>query len=304
VQQTIAWETLRPAPPPALPVRVGKGLIKFCRKKPLGALGGAIVLLLLFAAVFGPFVAPYRYDEYQLGRRTRLQPPSAEHLMGTDQLGRDVFSRLLYGARISVFIGLGVVLISTVLSTTISVVSGYYVTSIDLVLQRVLEIWIAMPDLIILIALMGIYGANPLTLVLTVGILRGLGGSRLLRGMVIQLRGAPYVEAARACGASDTRILVHHILPNIFFLIVVGATAGVAGAIAAEAGLAVLGFGISPTYPTWGVMIQASREFLRTAPWMAIFPVMALSLVIYGFGLLGDALRDVVDPRLRGGRGA
>ena len=300
MQDAITWETIRPRPVRPLPVRLATGVVKFIKRKPLGALGGFIILLLLLAAIFGPMVAPYRYDEYQLGRRTRLQGPSGEHLMGTDQLGRDVFSRLLYGARISVFIGIGVVLISTIISTTISVVSGYYVTSLDLVLQRILEIWIAMPDLIILIALMGLYGANPVTLVVTVGINRGLGGSRILRSLVISLRGSPFIEAAKACGASDTRILVHHILPNILFLIVIGATAGVAGAIATETALAVLGFGISPTYPSWGQMIQGSREFLRTAPHMAIFPVLALSLVIYGFNLFGDALRDIVDPRLRG----
>ena len=300
MQDAITWETIRPQPARPLPARLATGVVKFVKRKPLGALGGVIILLLLLAAIFGPMVAPYRYDEYQLGRRTRLQGPSGEHLMGTDQLGRDVFSRLLYGARISVFIGIGVVLISTIISTTISVVSGYYVTSLDLVLQRILEIWIAMPDLIILIALMGLYGANPVTLVVTVGINRGLGGSRILRSLVISLRGSPFIEAAKACGASDTRILVHHILPNILFLIVIGATAGVAGAIATETALAVLGFGISPTYPSWGQMIQGSREFLRTAPHMAIFPVLALSLVIYGFNLFGDALRDIVDPRLRG----
>ena len=302
MQDAITWETIRPRPVRPLPVRLAMGVVKFVKRKPLGALGGFIILLLLFAAIFGPMLAPYRHDEYQLGRRTRLQSPSREHLMGTDQLGRDVFSRLLYGARISVFIGISVVLIATLISTTISVVSGYYVTSLDLVLQRMLEIWIAMPDLIILIALMGLYGASPVTLVVTVGVNRGLSGSRILRSLVISLRGSPFIEAAKACGASDMRILVHHILPNILFLIVIGATAGVAGAIATETALAVLGFGISPTYPSWGQMIQASREFLRTAPHMAIFPVLALSLVIYGFNLFGDALRDIVDPRLRGGR--
>jgi len=300
VQDAITWNAAETLPDPPLPARIARGTLTFIRRKPLGALGAAIILLLLLAAVLGPAFAPYRHDEYQLGRRYRLQPPSREHLMGTDQLGRDIFSRLLYGARISVFIGVGVVAISIALSTVLSVVSGYYVSTADLVIQRLVEVWAAMPQLIILIALMAIYGANPLTLVLTIGVSIGLAGSRVIRGVVIGLRGSPFIEAAKACGASDTRILLHHILPNVLFLIVVGATAGVAAAITAEAGLAVLGFGISPTYPSWGRMIQDSREFLRVAPWMAIFPVIALSLVIYGFGLFGDALRDITDPRLRG----
>jgi peptide/nickel transport system permease protein len=298
MHQVTTWDHLRP--PGAGPARIVQGLWRLVRRKPLGTFGGVLVLVLLAAAVFGPMVAPYRYDEYELSRKTRLKGPSRAHLMGTDQLGRDIFSRILYGARISVFIGLGVVVIATVLSTAISVVSGYYVTTVDLFLQRAIEIWVAMPDLILIIAMMGIYGANPLTLVIVLGINRGLGGSRVLRGLVISLRTAPYVEAAKASGAGDLRILVHHILPNILFLVIVGATAAVAGAIAIETGLAVIGLGVSPTYPTWGRMIQDAREFLRVAPHMVVFPVLVLAITIYGFSLLGDALRDIFDPRLRG----
>jgi len=293
--------------------RTPRNLYRFARRKPLGAFGAVLVAMLLFMAVFGagitvpivglhiPSFAPYHYNEYQLGKH-KLESPSASHIMGTDQLGRDVFSRLLYGARISFSIGLGVFGISAVLSTALTLVSGYYVTSVDLVLQRIVEIFHVLPELIILISLFAVYGATPLTLVLTLGILRGFQTSRVLRSLVIGVRGMPYIEATKSLGASDRRILYRHVLPNVFYLIVVSATAAVSGAIQAEAGLAIIGFGLDPTYPSWGVMLNNSREFLRVAPHLAVFPALFLAMTIFGFRLLGDALRDVLDPRLRGSR--
>jgi peptide/nickel transport system permease protein len=173
---------------------------------------------------------------------------------------------------------------------------------VDLILQRFIEVFGVLPDLIILISLMAIYGATPWTFVLTLGILNGVNTSRVLRSVVIGLRGMPFIEAAKAIGADDRRILLKYIFPNVFFLIIVGATAGVSGAIIAEAGLAIIGFGLDPTFPTWGTLINNSREFLRIAPHMAVFPAIMLAMTIFGFRLLGDALRDVLDPRLRGSR--
>jgi peptide/nickel transport system permease protein len=304
------WAGFETKPP--LHRRIPENLVKFAQRKPLGAFGGLLVLILVFMALAGgglsgiverdfPSIAPFHYNEYKLGQ-DRLDGPSAEHVMGTDQLGRDVFSRLLYGAGVSVTIGLGVFLLSSVLSTTLTLVSGYYVTSVDLILQRILEIFGVLPDLVILISLMGIYGANPLTFVLTLGVLSGLNTSRVLRSVVIGLRAQPYIEAAKSIGANDRRILTRYILPNVFFLIIVGATSGISGAIAAEAGLAIIGFGLNPSFPTWGTMLNASREYLRVAPWLAIAPAIMLGMTIFGFRLLGDALRDVLDPRLRGSR--
>lgn len=297
---------------PPLYKRIPLNLLKFTRRKPLGAFGGFLIVVLLFMAVAGgglsgvinrdmPSIAPYHYNEYQLGK-ARLESPSSTHPFGTDQLGRDVFSRLLYGAGVSITIGVGVFLLSTGLSTTLTLVSGYYVTSVDLILQRIVEIFGVLPDLIILISLMAIYGANPATFIITLGVLNGINTSRVLRAVIIGLRGMPYIEAAKAVGATDRRILTRYILPNVFFLIIVGATSGISGAIAAEAGLAVIGFGLNPNFPTWGTMLNASREFLRVAPWLAIFPAVMLAMTIFGFRLLGDALRDVLDPRLRGSR--
>lgn len=223
--------------------------------------------------------------------------------MGTDELGRDVFSRLLYGARLSLFIGLGVVLISSLISTAISLLSGFYVTTADLLLQRVVEIVSLLPDLIIIVSLFSIYGATPLTLVVTVGVLQGFHGSRVLRSLVISTRGNAFVDAARSLGASDLRIMLRHVLPNVLFWVIISGTGAIAAAIALEAGLAILGFSVQPGVPTWGNMINASRQNLRTAPHLAIFPALVLALTIFGFRLLGDSLRDVLDPRLRGARG-
>lgn len=296
---------------PGLLRRMPRNLYRFTRRKPLGAFGGFIIALLVFMAIFGagfkvgpvkvPSLAPYHYNEYEL-LKNYLQKPSRSHIMGTDEIGRDVFSRILYGARLSVFIGLGVFSISITLQTTISVISAYYVTSLDLILQRITDIFGFLPDLVILISLMGIYGANPVTLIVTLGILNGINTSRVLRSLVIGIRGLPYIEAAKAIGASDSRVIVRHIFPNIAYYVIIQATGAISAAIAAEAGLAIIGLGLDPTYPTWGNMMNASREFLRTAPHLAIAPGLMLALTIFGFRLLGDALRDVLDPRLRGSR--
>jgi len=304
------WTGFEQKPP--LYRRVPLNLLKFAKNKPLGAFGGALVLFLILMALSGgglvavinedvPSIAPYRFDEYTLGQ-DRLKGPSAGHPFGTDQLGRDVFSRLLYGAGVSITIGVGVFLLSSTLSTSLTLISGYYVTSVDLILQRLVEIFGVLPDLVILISLMAIYGANPATFIITLGVLNGINTSRVLRSVIIGLRGQPFIEAAKSIGASDKRILRHYILPNVFFLIIIGATGGISGAIAAEAGLAIIGFGLNPGFPTWGTMLNASREYLRVAPWLAIAPAIMLAFTIFGFRLLGDALRDVLDPRLRGSR--
>ncbi len=289
-------------------------LVWFCARKPLGALGGVLVLLLLLMALLGPGLrigpvqvprlAPYHYNEYDIARAhlERFQPPSLEHPMGTDQRGRDVLSRLLYGARISVAIGLGAFVIATVISTTLTLVSAYYVRSVDLVLQRLIEMVNFVPDLLVIGAIFAVKGATPLTLAMTLGVLGGLNTGRVLRAEVIRIRGLPYVDASRAMGASDWRIIFRHILPNVMFWIIVSATNSVSVAIVAEANLAVLGFGLDPSLPTWGNMLDESREHVRQAPHLAIFPGLMVAMTIFGFRLLGDALRDVLDPRLHGAR--
>lgn len=297
-------------------VKIVQGLYKFARRKPLGAFGAILVVLIMFITVFGPgsvpprevfgfgltvpSPAPYSYKEYKLGE-AQLEGPSWKHLMGTDQLGRDVFSRLMFGAGISVWIGVSVFAITTTQSTLLTLFTAYYIRSVDLIVNRLIEIFGFLPDLILIIALFSIYGATPFTMIGTLGFLGGINTSRMLRAVIIGLRGQPFIEATKSIGASDRRIILKHIFPNVAFLIIIGATGAIAGAVQIEAGLAIIGFGLDPTYPSWGNMMNSSREVLRTAPHMAIFPALFLATTIFGFRLLGDALRDVLDPRLRGG---
>lgn len=294
-----------------LHTRMVRGIITFSRRKPLGAFGALLVLIPLFASFFlpgldlgiieTPRILKYGGEDYQLGQKL-LEGPSWEHPMGTDWRGRDLFARLMDATRMSFMLGGAIFFISTIISTTITVVSSYYINSIDLIMQRVVEIVGFLPDLVLLIALFSIYGATPLTFILTLGILGGFNTSRILRSLVIQVRSMPYIEAAKTLGASDRRIILRHILPQIAFLIIVFVTGGLALALLVEAGLALLGFGLPPNIPTLGNLLNGSREFLRVAPHLAIFPSLILFMILLGSRLLGDALRDVLDPRLRGSR--
>jgi len=306
VAEAVPWEVSQP---PRIDKRVYRGLVSFTRRKPLGMVGAVLLLIPIIASIFLPgldlglFELPrlvkYKYDHYELGENV-LEGPSWDHPFGTDQLGRDLFSRLLYGSRMSYLIGGGVLLISSVLSTTLTIVSAYYIRTVDLIMQRIVEIIGFLPDLILLIALFSIYGATPITLILTLGILNGIQTGRILRSVVIGVRAMPYIEAAKMLGASDKRIIFRHVLPQLGYLIIITATGGLATAILVESGLAILGFGLSPTFPTFGNLLNDSRQYLRAGPHLVIFPGCVLFMVLLGSRLLGDALRDVLDPRLRG----
>ena len=297
--------------PPPVYVRASRALLTFCRRKPLGAFGGVLLMIPLLASILLPGVdlgivqlpqvTRYASDDYELGKGI-LEGPSADHWMGTDVRGRDLFARLLDGTRMSFIIGGSIFLISTVLSTAIVLFSAYYVRTVDLVAQRIVEIFGFLPDLILLVALFSVFGASPLTFILTVGLLRGVDTSRILRSLVIQVRAMPFIEAAKSIGATNNRIILRHVFPQVFFLIILAVTSGIAFALLIEAGLAILGFGINPTIPTLGNLLNGSRQYLRTAPWLAIAPGMVLFMILLGARLLGDALRDVLDPRLRGSK--
>jgi peptide/nickel transport system permease protein len=292
----------------SVPARIVGGLVSFARRKPLGAFGAMLILVPVFLAIFGPGISigpitipgiTQDYRAYSLGEDV-LVGPSSEHIMGTDAIGRDLFARLVYGARWSFIIGGSVFVISSSISVTMTIVSAYFIRSADLILQRVIEIINFLPDLILIISLFSIYGATPITLILTLGVLRGFDTSRVLRSLVISVRGMPFVEAARSLGATDGRIIRRHILPQVAFFIIVAATGQLAAAVLVESGLAILGFGLDPNYPTFGNLLNASRQFLRSAPHLAIFPGLVIFMILLGSRLLGDALRDVLDPRLRG----
>ncbi len=274
----------------------------FCRRKPLGALGGLIVLVLLLLALFAPWIAPYSYDETIPG--ARMKAPGAQFWMGTDNLGRDVFSRVVYGAGVSVTVGFGAVLLANVFATLIGITSGYFGGAYDICVQRVVDAWQSFPFLVVILSMMAVLGPGLLNLVLALGVLGAAAGSRVIRGTTISVMQNTYVEAARALGAGHLRIMLRYVLPNVAATIIILATIGLGAAILAESALSFLGFGVPPPFPSWGAMLSGSgRSFMYRAPWMAIWPGAAISLAVFGFNMLGDALRDVLDPRLRGGGG-
>ena len=278
----------------------------FARRKPLGAIGGAIVLVMIFTAIFAEQIAPYPYDA---GRGVdRLQGPSRSHLLGTDNLGRDIFSRIVYGARISIAVGFGAVLVGTGLATILGILSGYYSGLFDLFFQRLIDAWIAFPAIILLACLVTISttrNTDPVTSIAIVAVALGLvvagGSSRVVRSSVISIRDMPYMEAARCVGCGNWYIIRRYVLPNVLAPIMILATVQLGAAILAESTLSFLGFGVKPPMPAWGSMLAGSgRQYFLVAPALAIWPGLAISLAVFGFNMLGDALRDVLDPRLRG----
>jgi peptide/nickel transport system permease protein len=301
-------ETVQTIPIPdavASPVRRPRPLglvLLFCRRKPLGAIGAALVLGLIIMAVFANRIAPYTYDETIRG--ARMKPPSAQFWMGTDNLGRDIWSRVVYGARISVTVGFATIALTTLLATIIGVSSAYLGGTYDILVQRVVDAWISFPALVIVLSLVAALGPGLLNLILALSILGAAGTSRVIRGAALSTMQNPYVEAARALGSGHWRIILHHVLPNVLATVIIVATIGLGTVILAESALSFLGFGIPPPYPSWGGMLSGSgRSFMYRAPWMALFPGAAISLAVFGFNMFGDALRDLLDPRLRGSSG-
>jgi peptide/nickel transport system permease protein len=275
---------------------------QFARRKPLGAIGGVIVLALLVMAVFANQIAPYSYE--QSIRGARMKPPSAQFWMGTDNISRDIWSRVVYGARISVTVGFATVALATLLATAIGISSAYLGGAYDIVVQRVVDAWMSFPALVVILSLIAALGPGLLNLILALSILGAASASRVIRGAALSVIANPYIEAARALGAGHVRIILRYVLPNVLATILILSTIGLGTVILAETGLSFLGFGIPPPYPSWGGMLSGSgRSFMYYAPWMALFPGAAISLAVFGFNMLGDALRDVLDPRLRGGSG-
>jgi len=271
----------------------------FVRRKPLGALGAAIVVAMLLMAVFAERVAPYGYDETIRG--ARMKPPGTRHWLGTDNLSRDLWSRIVYGARVSVTVGFATIALATVAATAIGVSSGYFGGAYDIVVQRVIDAWMSFPYLIIVLSVMAVLGPGLLNVVLALGIIATATNARVIRGATIAVAQHTYIEAAAALGGSHARVVLRHVLPNVAATIIILATIGLGGVILAESALSFLGFGVPPPYPSWGAMLSGSgRTYMFRAPWMAVWPGIAISLAVFGFNMLGDALRDVLDPRLRG----
>jgi len=289
-------------------------LKRLVREKPLGLIGAVLVVMYFVAALAAPVIAPYGPNE--LGAGPRLSGPTIDNFMGTDNLGRDIFSRVIYGAQVSMTIGFVAVLISTLISLTVGVLSGYFGGVIDILSQRLIDAFIAFPGLVFIIAVgaiftdtqipglpkSGVFQTQNVILAITIGTLLGVGSSRIIRSATLSVKSTAYIEATRATGATHTRIVLVHVLPNVMAPTITLATLGLGTAILLESALSFLGLGVSPDTATWGGMLnREARTFMSQNAWIAIFPGLALSLAIFGFNMLGDALRDLLDPRLRTG---
>lgn len=258
-------------------------------------LGIVVVAVLVFIAIFAPLLAPY--DPYQQNLSQGLSLPSAAHWMGQDKLGRDIFSRILYGARVSVMVGGITVLVSATLGILLGSLAGYFGGIIDEMIMRLVDILLAFPGILLAIAIMSVLGPSLANVILALCLIGWVGYARLVRGEVMALRKREYIFAAQAQGIGAKRIIFRHILPNILSPVIVQATFGLAGAIIAEAGLSFLGLGTQPPSPSWGAMLNEGRQFILVASHISIFPGIAIMLTVLGLNFLGDGLRDILDPR-------
>jgi peptide/nickel transport system permease protein len=272
--------------------------LNWLRRNPLGAFGAVILAALLVTAALAPVIAPY--DPNKSLSHARLLGPSASHLMGTDNLSRDLLSRIVYGARVSLYVGFASVLFGVVFGTALGLLSGYAGGWLDNTLQRAVDIMMAMPSLILAMALVAMLGPSLRNITLAIAVGAVPSSARIIRGTVLSVKQEDYVVSARVVGATTTRIVYRHVLPNTLAPLIVIGSLAFGAAIIAEASLSFLGLGVQPPTPSWGVMLSGtSRRFMLVAPWMAIFPGLAISLVIFGINVLGDSIRDTFDPRLR-----
>jgi peptide/nickel transport system permease protein len=274
-------------------------VVDLVRRKPIGAAGGGVVLALLVVALLADVIAPSPYD--RTSPFDALQRPGAAHWFGTDELGRDVLSRVVYGARVSMAVGLLATAISVLLAGVIGVASGYFGRTVDLLVQRIVDAWMAFPGLVAVIVILALLGPGLGHLVVALGISLAFAQSRTIRGVTQVIREQTYVEASRAAGASHWQVLRRHVVPNVVPPVIIVASNALGFVILVEAAVGFLGYGVPPPYPSWGGMLGATgRSYMVRAPWLSVFPGLALSLAVFGFNVLGDALRDLLDPRLKG----
>jgi peptide/nickel transport system permease protein len=266
-------------------------------QNPVTIVGLVIILLVTLVAVFAPILAPYDYDE--IHARSRLVPPSREFLLGTDHLARDLLSRMIYGARVSLIVGVLSTLIAVAIGTLIGITAGYRGGWFDEGLMRIMDIILAFPSIILAITLVAIVGPGIENLIVILGVISVPTFARLTRSSTLSLREQEFVIAAKALGQREGHILRLHVLPNILTPIVVLASLSIAGAIISEAALSFLGLGIRPPMASWGTILRDGQQYMLTAPWVATFPGMAITLVVLGYNLFGDGLRDALDPKTR-----
>ncbi len=273
-------------------------VLSFCRRQPLGTIGMAIVLIILFAGLGADWIAPYNPTANDFASMT--QPPSWSHLLGTDQFGRDQLSRIIFGARTALIVGFSSAIVGGFTGLVLGVGSAYFGGYIDLIMQRVLDVLMAFPLIILALAVVSIFGTGVHNVIVAITIPLIPRCARVVRASALAIREIPYVDAARACGFGHARIILHHMVPNVMAPFLILLTAFVGQAILAEAALSYLGLGVQEPVPAWGLMLQGgAEEYAATAPWIAVFPGLAITLTVFGFSLFGDALRDVLDPKLR-----
>jgi peptide/nickel transport system permease protein len=295
-QETAAAETLaalRPKSP--LPV----ALLRFCAHQPLGAFGAAVLIFAVVVAVLAPMLAPYSPTAIEVAEK--FSPPFGEQVLGTDELGRDVLSRLIFGARISMSVSLLSVGIAISAGTLIGIFSAYSGGKTDLAIQRLVDTMMAFPAIIMALALMAALGASQTNVIVALVVILLPGAVRVVRSQVLSIKEQDYTLAARAIGAGSTRIMLRHILPNVMATYIVLSTITLGYAIVVEASLSFLGVGIPPDIPSWGGMLNlGATTYIDVSPWLSVFPGITIAVIVFSVNLLGDSLRDVLDPRLRG----
>jgi peptide/nickel transport system permease protein len=270
----------------------------FCVRQPLGTLGLVLVAAILVAGLGADWIAPYNPTSNDFAAMT--EPPSFAHLLGTDQFGRDLFSRIIYGARTAVIVGFSCAVIGGVVGLVLGVGSAYFGGTIDMLFQRFLDVMMAFPLIIMALAVVAIFGTGVHNVIIAITIPLIPRCARVVRSSALSIREVPYVDAARTCGFGHTRIILRHMVPNVMAPFLILLTAFVGQAILAEASLSYLGLGVQEPTPAWGLMLQGgAEEYASTAPWIAVFPGLAIALTVFGISLFGDALRDALDPKLR-----
>ncbi len=272
------------------------------KEKPLGTASGIIIVLFALTAIFADVVAPYGMLEMSLA--DRLSGPSARFLLGTDHVGRDLLTRLIYGARVSLIVGLAATALNVVVALVIGGASGFVGGNVDLATQRFVDAWVSIPGLLILLTIMSIVGQGLVQTIVVLGVTGGIGGSRVVRSAVIAIKENVYFQAAEAIGSSRWRTLVWHVVPNIVAPVIIVFSINIGAVIISEASLSFLGFGLPVEVPSWGGMLsREGREYMEQAPWLAFWPGIFLTVLVYSLNMFGDAIRDLLDPRLRGGGG-
>jgi len=280
------------------PRRSRVGIIGFCRRQPLGTVGLVLVVVMAVAGLSAEWIVPYNPTSNDFAAMT--EPPSWAHLMGTDQFGRDLFSRIVFGARTALIVGFSCAIVGGGAGFVLGVASAYFGGRLDLVLQRVMDVVMAFPLIIMALAVIAIFGSGVYNVIVAITIPLIPRCARVVRSSALAIREAPYIDAARACGFGHTRIILRHMVPNVLAPFLIMLTAFVGQAILAEASLSYLGLGVQEPTAAWGLMLQGgAEEYASTAPWIAIFPGLAIALTVFGFSLFGDALRDALDPKLR-----